>query len=124
MQQALAARSPEDRFLLAAYFLDQRTLFQISKILEVHEATVSRRIHRLVADLRKDLLARLQAQGLSQRAAEEALSTDPRDLTPRHLARDSTSGEVTPHDLDQQSSNLRNLLQFSQFDSFQEKTGQ
>jgi RNA polymerase sigma-70 factor, ECF subfamily len=110
VQQSLANRPAEDRFLLAAYFLDQQTLLQISRVLHVHEATVSRKLHRLVEDLRKDLLANLQSQGLSKRAAEEALGTDPRDLT---------TGDPDPL-----SSNLRNLLQISQSQPFPEKAGQ
>jgi RNA polymerase sigma-70 factor (ECF subfamily) len=95
--QRLAA---EDRFLLAAYFLDRHTLLQIARILHVHEATVSRRLKRLVAELRKQLLDNLQSGGLSRRAAEEALGADPRDL------------EI----------NLRALLQTSQSASFSDKT--
>jgi RNA polymerase sigma-70 factor (ECF subfamily) len=71
----------EDRFLLAAYFLDQQTLQQIAQVLRVHEATISRKLKRLTAHLRTRLLERLQAGGMSQRAAEEALGTDPRDLS-------------------------------------------
>jgi len=78
--RTLEALPPEDRFLLAAYFLDQQTLLQIGRLLHVHEATVSRKLKRLTADLRKQLLQNLQAGGLSKRAAEEALGTDPRDL--------------------------------------------
>ena len=95
--QRLAA---EDRFLLAAYFLDRHTLLQIARILRVHEATVSRRLKRLVSDLRKQLLDNLQSGGLSRRAAEEALGADPRDL------------EI----------NLRALLQTSQSAAFSDKT--
>jgi RNA polymerase sigma-70 factor (ECF subfamily) len=76
----VAALPPEDRFLLASYFLDQRTLLQIARLLQVHEATISRRLKRLTADLRKQLLRNLQSGGLSKRAAEEALGADPRDL--------------------------------------------
>jgi RNA polymerase sigma-70 factor (ECF subfamily) len=72
--------APEDRFLLASYFLDQQTLLQIARLLHVHEATVSRKLKRLTADLRKQLMHNLQTGGLSKRAAEEALGTDPRDL--------------------------------------------
>jgi RNA polymerase sigma-70 factor (ECF subfamily) len=75
--EALAA---EDRFLLASYFLDRQTLLQIARVLHVHEATISRKLKRLTADLRKRLLRNLQSGGLSKRAAEEALRTDPRDL--------------------------------------------
>ena len=90
----------EDRYLLSSYFLDRQTLLQISRILNVHEATISRRLKRLVADLRKQLLHNLQSGGLSKPAAEEALGTDPRDI------------EI----------NLRTLLQTSQADTFFNKT--
>jgi len=76
----LEALPPEDRFLLATYFLDQQTLLQIAHLLHVHEATISRKLKRLTTDLRKQLLRNLQAGGLSRRAAEEALGADPRDL--------------------------------------------
>jgi RNA polymerase sigma-70 factor, ECF subfamily len=78
--RTLETLAAEDRFLLAAYFLDRQTLLQISGLLHVHEATVSRKLKRLTADLRKQLLRNLQAGGLSKRAAEEALGADPRDL--------------------------------------------
>jgi RNA polymerase sigma-70 factor, ECF subfamily len=70
----------EDRFLLSAWFLDRRTLLEISRVLGVHEATVSRRLQRLIARLHDGLLENLQASGLGKAAAEEALATDPRDL--------------------------------------------
>lgn len=78
--RTLQALGAEDRFLLSAYFLGRQTLLQIARTLHVHEATVSRRIKRLTADLRKELLQHLQSGGLSKRAAEEALGADPRDL--------------------------------------------
>jgi RNA polymerase sigma-70 factor, ECF subfamily len=78
--QTVATLAPEDRFLLASYFLDQQTLLQIARLLQVHEATISRRLKRLTTDLHKQLLRNLQSGGLSKRAAEEALGTDPRDL--------------------------------------------
>jgi RNA polymerase sigma-70 factor, ECF subfamily len=91
--------APEDRFLLSCYFLDRQTLNQISRTVRVHEATISRRLKRLLGDLRKQLLHNLQSEGLSRRAAEEALGADPRDL------------EI----------NLRSLLQTSQTNSFPER---
>jgi RNA polymerase sigma-70 factor, ECF subfamily len=78
--RTLATLAPEDRFLLSAYFLDQQTLLQIARLLHVHEATISRKLKRITADLRKQLLRNLQTAGLSKRAAEEALGADPRDL--------------------------------------------
>jgi RNA polymerase sigma-70 factor (ECF subfamily) len=84
LSQALSATFgrlvDEDRFLLSAWFLDRRTLLEISRVLGVHEATVSRRLQRLTARLHDGLLENLQASGLSKAAAEEALATDPRDL--------------------------------------------
>lgn len=72
---------PEDRFLLASYFLDGRTLLEIAHLLRVHEATVSRKLKRLTESVRKQLLRELRRRGLTSAAAEEALGTDPRDLT-------------------------------------------
>ena len=80
LKATLAALDPEERFLLSSWFLDQRTLLEISRTLRVHEATVSRRIGRLTTRLHKELLANLQAAGMSLAAAEEALGTDPRDI--------------------------------------------
>jgi RNA polymerase sigma-70 factor (ECF subfamily) len=81
IEDTLQALSAEDRFLLSSYFLDQRTLHQIAQLLLVHEATISRKLHRLTGKLRKRLLRSLQTSGLSRRGAEEALGVDPRDLT-------------------------------------------
>ena len=99
VEVALQCAEAEDRLLLAAYFLDGRTLLEIAKVLKVHEATVSRKLKRVCQDLRKRILKNLQGFGLSRRAAEETLGTDPRDL----------------------DVNLKKLLQYSQSDAFQEK---
>jgi RNA polymerase sigma-70 factor (ECF subfamily) len=76
----LAELDPEDRFLLAAYYLDRQTLLQIARTINVHEATISRRLKRLLEGLRIRLLKNLCAGGLSRAAAQEALGTDPRDI--------------------------------------------
>ena len=81
IEHALQTLSSEDRFLLSTYFLDQRKLREIAQLLRVHEATVSRKLSRLTVEVRKRLLKSLEASGLSRRGAEEALGTDPRDLT-------------------------------------------
>lgn len=94
--QALGALAAEDRFLLAAYYLDRQTLLEIARTLHVHEATISRRLKRVLAETRRQLLCHLVADGMSRAAAEEALGTDPRDL------------EI----------NLRALLQTSQLPAF------
>lgn len=80
VQKALSEQPAEERFLLAAYYLDGRTLAEIGRVLQVHEATISRKLRRITQQVRKDLLKKLEKGGLSRRAAEEALGTDPRDL--------------------------------------------
>jgi RNA polymerase sigma-70 factor (ECF subfamily) len=99
LTETLSLLEPEERFVLSAWFLDRRTLLEISRVIGVHEATVSRRLQRLTSQLHKELLSRLQAHGMSRAAADEALGIDPRDL------------EI----------NLRSLLQASQPATFLEK---
>lgn len=67
-------------FLLSAYFLDGRTLAEIGRILGVHESSVSRRLDKATASLRKRILKELQKLGISRSAAEEMLHADVRDL--------------------------------------------
>jgi RNA polymerase sigma-70 factor (ECF subfamily) len=102
IKTTLSAASAEERFLLSAYYLDQHTLHEMSRVLRVHEATVSRKLKRATERLRKQLLRTLRARGLSRRAAEEALGTDPRDV----------------------DINLRKLLQKSEGDTIPDKEGQ
>lgn len=78
--EALAELSPEDRFTLASYYLDGRTLADIARTLGLHESSVSRRLDRLAAGLRKRILAGLRTRGMSHAQAAEALETDVRDL--------------------------------------------
>lgn len=99
LEETLGTLDGEERFLLAAWFLDGRTLLEISQIVGVHEATVSRRMQRLTARLRTELRERLQTKGMSRAAAEEALGIDPRDV----------------------DINLRSLLQASRTEAFSEK---
>ena len=101
VEGALRGCDGEDRLLLAAYYLDGRTLLQIARVLDVHEATVSRKLKRVCEEIRKQVMKNLEIAGMSRRAADEALGADPRDL-----------------DL-----NLKKLLQYSQTDAFTEKAG-
>jgi RNA polymerase sigma-70 factor (ECF subfamily) len=78
--EALAELSPEDKFILASYFLDSRTLAEIARSLHVHESTISRKVDKLAKSLRKRILAGLGRQGMSRRQAEEAMEVDVRDL--------------------------------------------
>ena len=78
--EALRELPAEDRLILASYYLDGVTLARIGRMLGVHESTISRRLDRTVAGLRKRLLQRLRHKGLSVRQAEEALESDVREL--------------------------------------------
>jgi RNA polymerase sigma-70 factor (ECF subfamily) len=78
--EVLGALQPEDRFVLASYFLDERTLAEIARTLGVHESTISRKLDKLTKSLRKQILASLGRRGMSRRQAEEALEIDVRDL--------------------------------------------
>ncbi len=77
----LAALDPEDRFVLSSYYLDERTLAEIARMLGVHESTISRKLDKLMKSLRKQLLAEMSRQGMSRQQAKEALKVDVRDLT-------------------------------------------
>ena len=89
---ALAALDGEDRMVLAAYYLDGRTLAEIALMLRVHESTISRKVNKLAKSLRKKIMAGMMQQGMARRQAEEALDVDVRDLQVdirRTLAQDS-----------------------------------
>jgi RNA polymerase sigma-70 factor (ECF subfamily) len=92
--EALAFLSGEDRTILSAYYLDERTLAEIARMLGVHESTISRKLDRLTKSLRKQILAGLVRRGMSRRQAEEALEVDVRDVQldiQRKLAQESAS---------------------------------
>ncbi len=76
----LDALSAEDRLVLAAYYLDERTLAEIARMLGVHESTISRKLDKLTKGLRKKILAAMVQRGMARRQAEEALEVDVRDL--------------------------------------------
>jgi RNA polymerase sigma-70 factor (ECF subfamily) len=80
VDEVLAALPSEDRFVLASYFLDERTLAEIARTLMVHESTISRKLDKLAKSLRKQILAALRRRGMSRRQAQEALEVDVRDL--------------------------------------------
>jgi RNA polymerase sigma-70 factor (ECF subfamily) len=77
---ALASLSSEERMVLAAYYLDGRTLAEVARMLGVHESTISRKVDKLAKSLRKKILAGMMQQGMARRQAEEALEVDVRDL--------------------------------------------
>ncbi len=80
VDEVLVALPSEDRFVLASYFLDERTLAEIARTLGVHESTISRKLDKLAKSLRKQILAALGRRGMSRRQAQESLEVDVRDL--------------------------------------------
>lgn len=81
VRQVLSELEPEERYILAAYYLDHCTLADIARTLKVHESTISRRIERLTASMRKRVRKRLQSAGLSSRQCDEIIEDlDVRDL--------------------------------------------
>ena len=79
--EELATLSAEERFLLAAYYLDRRTLAEIAKLQGVHESTISRKLERVAMVVRKRLRTRLMDAGMTAGQAEEAMEeVDVRDL--------------------------------------------
>ena len=80
IDRALAALGAEERFILASYYLDGRTLAEIARMLGVHESTVSRRVEKIAAGLRKAILDALVQGGMERRQAEESLEVDVRDV--------------------------------------------
>jgi RNA polymerase sigma-70 factor, ECF subfamily len=91
--EVLGALAADERFILAAYYLDGRTLAEIARMLSVHESTISRKLDKMVKSLRKQVLAGLARKGMSRRQAEEALAIDVRDITLNlrdRLAQDSS----------------------------------
>jgi RNA polymerase sigma-70 factor, ECF subfamily len=98
IDEALRSLESEDRFVLASYFLDGRTLAQIARALSVHESTISRKVEKLTKGLRKQILKNLCHQGMSRRQAEESLSADVRDLAldiRASLAQDSVASSFS-----------------------------
>jgi len=113
VREALATQGPEEKFLLASYYLDGRKLHEIAAVLGVHEATVSRKLKRAASAVRKQIVRGLERKGMNRRQAEELLEADPRDLTA------STAGDVDPPARDYLK--LKELLQTSQPRPFKEQ---
>jgi RNA polymerase sigma-70 factor (ECF subfamily) len=81
LDESLNELSPEDRFILASYYLDQQTLAQLARQLHVHESTMSRRLDRITTHLQKHTVRKLRTAGLNARQCDELMQeVDVRDL--------------------------------------------
>src|SRR5678816_1331962 len=65
--EVLSRVTAEDRFILASYYLDGRTLAEIARTLAVHESTISRKLDKLAKSVRKQIVAALERKGMSRR---------------------------------------------------------
>ncbi|HWZ41936.1 MAG TPA: sigma-70 family RNA polymerase sigma factor [Candidatus Saccharimonadales bacterium] len=75
---AVSGLPSDDRLILAAYYLDKRTLTEIGRLVGVHESTISRRLDKLLKTIRKQVITGLQARGMNRGQAEEAMEADVR----------------------------------------------
>jgi RNA polymerase sigma-70 factor, ECF subfamily len=78
---ALASLSAEDKFILANYYLDSRTLAEIARLLGVHESTISRRLEKIVTATRKAIRARLTSLGMSRSEADQSMDVEVTELS-------------------------------------------
>ena len=63
--------APNQRLLLAWYYVDQMRLAQIARVRGVHESTISRELHAIRKLLRKRVTRRLRNGGFSAARVEE-----------------------------------------------------
>ena len=96
VDEALATLAAEERFLLASYYLDQRTLAEVGRVLGIHASNVSRRLEKLAAALREAIRNSLLKQGLKAAQAEELMAVDVRDLQVNIRARLAQKAPVKP----------------------------
>jgi RNA polymerase sigma factor (sigma-70 family) len=95
---ALDALDPRDRLRLAYYYVDERTLAEIGRLLGEHEATVSRKLDRTRRDVRRRVEAALR-DGKKLSEAQVRLCCDyargewPFDLTVRLRSRAGPAGK-------------------------------
>jgi RNA polymerase sigma-70 factor (ECF subfamily) len=81
IEAEISALDDEDRLLLASYYLDGRKLAEIGRLLRVHESTISRKIEKATATLRKRIRKRLIDRGMSPHEADERMQDlDIRDV--------------------------------------------
>jgi RNA polymerase sigma-70 factor (ECF subfamily) len=78
---ALEALSAEDKFILANYYLDGRRLAEISRMLGVHESTISRKLEKIVAATRKAIVSGLMKRGMSRKEAEQTMDVEVTEIS-------------------------------------------
>ena len=77
----LAELPAEERLILAGYYLDGRTLAEIARMQGVHESTISRKVEKITAAVRKSILSGLMKRGMSRKEAEQTMEVEVTELT-------------------------------------------
>jgi RNA polymerase sigma factor (sigma-70 family) len=100
-ESALAELAPRDRLALSLYYVKEKTLAEIGRVIGEHEATVSRRLDRVRCLLRENTEERLRAKGLGEAQIELcfecALQDGPLDLS--RVLDEETGAGASPYTL-------------------------
>ncbi len=79
--EVLESLAAEDKFILVSYYLDERTLAEIARLVGVHESTISRKLDKVTAWTRKAILSALVKRGMSRKEAEQAMEVEVTELS-------------------------------------------
>ncbi len=95
---ALKSLGAEDKFILVNYFLDDRTLAETARLLGVHESTISRKVEKITAGIRKSILSGLMQRGMSRKEAKQTMEIEVTELAidVRHRLLQEKRGENVP----------------------------
>ena len=95
MTSTIGALAPRDRLRLRCYYAQDLTLAQIAKLLDEHEATVSRNLAKTRRTIRDAVEARLRANGMKQAEMNECVTgvlSDPGMLDLAQILADDSGG--------------------------------
>jgi RNA polymerase sigma-70 factor (ECF subfamily) len=85
LRQALTRLPDRDRLRLGLYYAQQLTLAEAGRVLNEHEATVSRQLARTRTAIRKDLELQLRADGLTEQEIGRCFECVAEDAGPLDL---------------------------------------
>ena len=92
----LGALAPRERLRLACYYVQELTLAETGRVMQEHEATVSRQLARTRRAIRDDVERWLESAGLSRPQVAEcfaSLAADPGPLDLKPLLREAAPAE-------------------------------
>ena len=88
LARVVSALPPRDRLRLSAYYVQDLTLAQVGRLLQEHEATVSRQLARTRRAIRADVERTLREEaGLDEAQVAECLAAVAADPGPLDLTR-------------------------------------